>query len=490
VGHLALAAVLALTSPASATVPDRFGQGARWQARGGGSVALVDDGTAACVNPAGLAAADRSQLAVGLVGARPSVQPVPSVWWDTNRDGVVDERDPPLQVDPTPPPVFGLDLAVLGRLGDRAALGLSVWFPTAALVRLYAFEPDLPYYVRWGNRTQRANVAMGLGVDTVGGLRLGVSADMGVRARATVRVTLDATASAGAATTTATTASTPELGGELVYDVNEIDLTVVPTVAPVIGLQWQVGEAVAALDGLTVGARYHGATGMPLDVIIDAQANVGVDDLAEDPYVAALVGQSELALLDHDVPRRVELGVGYQLREAFSVHLDARWTDWRGLTVNVARVVDARIDAPLVDLADAVRDGNPLAYQVRSTWGVRAGLALRLPVWEVGGALRTVQPIVRGGGAIDPTPLIDPGPSAMLDGDHHLLTGGLGVEVGQPFDDDGVIALDLMIQGHRIARGELLRSSASPRAGYPVTGRALPVGGAWVASGAQVTVRY
>ena len=474
-----------LSGSAFATVPDRYGLGARWQGRGGGSVALVDDGTAAFVNPAGLAAADAGQVSLGLLGASPRVEAVPAVWWDTNRDGVVDERDPPLLVDPTPPGVFGLDLAVLGRLGDRAALGATVWLPTAAIVRFQTFEPDLPSYARWGNRTQRANVAFGLGIDTVGGLQLGASLDMGVKARATVRLTLDATARPGG-TGTGTSAG---IDGDLVYDVHQIDLSVVPTAAPVVGLRWEVGEAIPALDGLALGARYHAPTGMPLDVVIDAQANVGVEELADDPYVAALVGVSELSLFDHDVPQRLDLGAGLD-RGPLAVHLDARWTDWRAYRLSIARVVDAELTAPLVDLGDVVLDGNEVAYEVRATWDLRGGVEVRLPEVPAGARWRFVQGALRAGAAYDPTPLVSVGSSAILDSDHRVLTAGVGLSTGQPFDPEGVLSLDLSAQHHGLARGVLPRTSASPRAGYPVQGSGVPFGGGWWAVGGQLSVAY
>ncbi|MBA2321278.1 MAG: hypothetical protein H0V89_08995, partial [Deltaproteobacteria bacterium] len=43
-----------LAAAAFATVPDSFGVGARWSGAGAAGVAVVEDGAAAMLNPAGL----------------------------------------------------------------------------------------------------------------------------------------------------------------------------------------------------------------------------------------------------------------------------------------------------------------------------------------------------------------------------------------------------------------------------------------------------
>jgi len=474
--------LLLAASIAQATVPDTMGLGARWAARGGGSVALVDDGTAAFVNPAGLRAAEGGHAAVGLITARPRVAAVPSVWWDTNRDGSVDERDAPLSVDPTPPPVFGLDLHLARPIGRYLAIGATAYLPTASLIRFATFEPALPYYLRWGNRLQRTNLTAGIAVEPLDGLRLGIAADLLAKTRATARLTIDATARGGT--------GTQAVGGEVVYDVHLIDITVVPAVAPVAGLQLDLGLLAPALDGGALGVRYHGAVGLPLDVVLDGQANVRLDDVGDEPYVTALVAAADFALFDHDVPQRLDLGASWVFADAVALHADARWTDWRGLTLNIARVEQATLEAPLVDLDGAIRDGNEVAYEVRATWGVRGGAEVALPSWAIGGALDEAQLRLRAGASYDPTPLVSQGDSAMLDSDHSMWGGGVGLQTGQPLDEDGAMALDLAVQVHTLAAGSLPRAASTPTAGYPVAATAVPFGGRFAAVSMQWSLMY
>lgn len=470
---------LLAAAAAWATVPDTMGLGTRWMARGGGSVALVDDGTAAFVNPAGLAGPDSSRFGLGVLGGRLDMAPVPDLWWDTNRDGSVDADDPPLAFDATPDPVFGLDLHWVKPLGRRVGFGLTAWLPTRNLIRFSTFEPSLPYYLRWGNRLQRANLSGGLGFEPVDGVRVGLAVDLLARTRANVHLTLRASAGGGT--------GTEVLGSEVVFDVHRIDISVVPALAPVAGLQVDVGRFVPGLDGLTFGARYHGAVGLPLDVHLDAQADLSLADAGEVPYTTALYTVADFALFDHDVPQRVDLGLGYASELPVAAHVDARWTDWRGLTPNVARVTDAELVAPLVDLDGAVVDGNPLAYEVRATWGVRGGVEVRLPSLGPDRGLGPLQPALRAGAAFDPTPLVAQGDSALLDADHRMLGGGLGLQTGRPGLDGGAMGLDLMLQHHALAQGVLPRAATEPTAGYPVAAPGIPFGGRWFVLSAQWT---
>ena len=132
---------------ATATVPDLYGLGARSAGAGGGGVALVDDGTAAHVNPAGLHRIRRPRAGVGFSYARHRFETLPELYWDTNRDGVVDGNDPPLQVASSPPPASGLHLEAGRHVGGLFGVGFSAYVPTnnpRAVRDVRALAPSLP----------------------------------------------------------------------------------------------------------------------------------------------------------------------------------------------------------------------------------------------------------------------------------------------------------------------------------------------------------
>lgn len=453
-------------------MPDALGIGATWQAQGGGSVARVDDGTAALVNPAGLARASVRRLSIGGFGARPKVATLPQLAWDTNQDGVVDDRDAGLNWQPVPPTIGAVDLSIAGPLLPWLGAGLTLTAPTSNLIRFATFDPQLPSYIRWNNRTQRTHVALGLAAEPVEGLRLGAAIDLLAQGVATARLTVDAVADGEEADTTAA------------IDVHAIDLRVIPTWAPVLGAQLDLGALHPRLAPITLGARYHAQVGLPLDVALDLQANANVQDFGDaEPYVAALVASADLALFDHYVPHQIDAGASVRLGPGLVVHGDLRWMDWRRLTLNVAQVERAELLVPLLGTIDEVRDGNPYAATARSTFGARVGGegTIALPTPRGTDDLRLS---VRLGGLLDPTPLVDQSDvSSMLDSDHRVLTTGLGLDVVPSAPRVGPMGLDLTLQIHQLAPAVLDRAVDPNKAGAPLEPGGLPIGGTFFALG-------
>ncbi len=456
-------------------MPDALGIGARWQGLGGGSVARVDDGTAALTNPAGLALPTQRRFIVGGFGARPQVAQLPLLAWDTNQDGVVDERDPGLNWQPTPPAIGAIDLSLAGPLYPWLGAGITLTVPTSSLIRFATFDPQLPSYIRWNNRTQRTHLAIGLAAEPRDGLRLGASIDLLAQGLASARLTVDAVASGDDGSTNA------------VLDVQDIDLRVIPTWAPVVGAQLDLGSLHPALAPITLGARYHAQVGLPLDVDLDLQANADAEDFgSSEPYVAALVASAELALFDHYVPHQIDGGASVQLGRHVAVHGDVRWMDWRRLVLNVAQVERAELLVPFLGTVDDIRDGNPYSATARSTFGARVGAEGSLPLPtpsgfdELGLALRL-------GGLLDPTPLVDQtAASSMLDSDHRVLTSGVGVLALPTHPAVGPLALDVALQWHQLAPAVLDRAVDPYQPGAPLSPGGLPVGGRFVAIGAAL----
>jgi hypothetical protein len=353
------------------------------------------------------------------------------------------------------------------------------------------FEPSLPNYVMYDNRVQRFVSAASVGGTVLPGVALGVGANLLAKAQVNVGASISATL---VPPETTTGSSLGSLVSDVVVDVHEIDFRVVPAVAPILGAQLDVGEWTPALRGLRFGAVYQGRVGLPLDVELDLQANASLAGVGElDPLVAAAVAEATLTLFDHYLPQRFNAGLAWTRADTLTGTFDLRWTDWRGLVLNVAQLEDATLTSPFFALGDAVvRDGNAYSVTVRSTVAVRTGVELRLPRLELGGPLRYLRLSGRGGFGWEPTPIVSQGPSsAFLDSDRTLYAFGLGLEHWEPFGlTEGAVRWDVVAQWHVLARTSLPRSAAAPTSGYSVDGRSLPVGGTLPVIGGQWSFEY
>lgn len=491
-----LAACIALTlgPRAHASGPDYFGIGGKWQGMGGGGVAVVDDGTASMLNPAGLARIRRPLAGIAVQSAHPNFAEVPELWWDTNRDGVVDENDPPLQYSADPRSVTSLQIHLGRHVGGKFGLGLTAHVPFDTLVRFKTFEPSLPNYPLWDNRLERFALAAGVGGEIAPGIAVGAGVDALAAARLTVLLTADVGISGGSTGTTTTGGNgIDNLVTEAVIDLHEIDFQIVPAFAPVVGVQWDVGELVPPLHGLVLGAAYHGEVGLPIDLELDLQANVDLQDFGSlDPFVTSIVADATLLLFDHYVPRSVKLGLAWRRSDTFTVYGDFRWTDWSRMRLNIAQLTEASLTSPLIGLDDAIVDGNQYIVDLRSTWGYRQGVDLQLPEWTLDSDWRYVRLRVRGGFGIEPSPLrgqtVD---TSMLDAGRTWFTLGTGVETWDPLElTDGPLALDVFFQYHVLNSGVLDRRTAEPRAGYPRGQGGIPFGGDIVVLGGEWSFEY
>jgi len=478
-----------LGSLASAQVPDLFGMGARFSGAGGGGIALVDDGSAAYSNPAGLSYIRRPHAGVGFGVALSRMDPVPGLYWDTNRDGLTNAEDPPLQVDPTPAPATGLHIEAGRNIGGKFGLGLTAYVPTNTLILFEMFEPSLPNYVMYDNRLQRFVAAAGVGGEVLPGVSIGASVDLLASAEVDVVMTVDATLVGP----DGNTEQLDDLVSNITIDTHRLALRVKPAFAPIVGIQLHPGEWIPALQGLALAATYHGSAGFDVNTDIDLQANVAITDVGDlDPYIAAVVLQSRLAMLDHYVPPRVSFGAAYSRADTFSVYADGRWTDWRKLVLNVARAEDTTITSPLIDIDDNITDGNAYGILVRPTWALRAGTELHLPKWTFDTRWRYLRLTARGGVGFEQSPIIGQGAdTAILDADRTTFTVGAGAEFWDPLDlVDGAVRFDLFFQNHQLARRSLDRQTDTPRQGYPVSSSQIPIGGNILVFGAQWSFDY
>jgi len=481
--------LILLAGLAHATQPDMMGFGGKSMGSGGGGVAMVEDGTAAWLNPGGLSRIRRPTMAVGGLAGFDRFRDVPELWWDTNRDGVIDERDDPLAWSTDVEDVSGFQLHVGRNVGGKFGFGLMAWLPSKRLYRLSTIEPDLPTYVFYENRPQRYVLAIGVGGEIVRGVNIGLSLDAQSRARFDLYGTLDADISAPQDDD----ASTEAIITDINVDVHDLELDLGYSVLPVVGVQLEAGRWSDTLDGLVIGASFRPGQAVVVDADLDIQANVAVRDVGDlDPFVVGAIVRAKALLYDHYIPPRLALGLAYRTDEVFSAYVDATWQDWRRARFNVSELDSADITAPLADIDDAITDGNGYQAELRSTWTVRTGLDLKLPRVELDNDWQYVQVSVRGGFAWVPTPLVAQGEnSAFLDSDRIQVTLGAGVEFHDPLElVDAPVWFDLYGQLHTLGSTTLPRQTDVPRAGFPVDGAGIPIGGTLVVVGGEWGFEY
>lgn len=486
--RVAVCAALLGGSTASATVPDTMGLGYDRMSMGGAGVSIADDGAAAVLNPAGLGRVRRPTLTLGGLWGKMDLTAPPPVWWDTNRDGTVDERDPPLRLDDGVDDLAGLHLTLSRHLGGRFGFGVAIYTPAQRLFRLDTFEPALPTYVQYRNRLQRYQLAAGVGGEVLPGVRLGVAVDVVPRVKFSVGMVADITVTADEEAE-----DLGQLVTEAVIDVNEVRLDIVPGFAPVIGLQLDLGRWHRALDGLRIGAAWRGEVGVPVTADLDVQANIRTTQIGEiDPVALAAVIDADLFLYDHYVPMKVDVGLSYTRAPWIELAADVRWTNWRRMLLSVARVQDATLTTPLFDLGDVIVDGNDHEVQLRGTVSVRAGGSVSFPRVELKSRARYVAVSTSAGGGFEPTPLVAQGPdSALLDAGRWWLAGGLRVETWDPFRMvNGPIHLGAFFQLHRLLPRALDHASDTPRPGFSRDGQPMVAGGSMLVIGGELGFEY
>lgn len=479
------ALMLPALRPAQATVPERFGVGARWMGMGGAGIALVDDAAAATMNPAGLSQVRQPHAGLGFSAAWSHFDDVSDLYWDTNRDGVIDSQDPPLQYDTDVDPAYGVHLFLARHLGGKFGLGFSAYFPTSRVLRLKAVDPNLPNYFMYDNRTQRYTLSLSVGGQLFKGFHIGAGIDFVPRARLDMLLTADLSVTGDGSD------DLSEAIGDATIEVQSLDLDIVPGVAPVAGIQLDLGAWAPPLKGLWLAAQYRGQVGLPIDAHLDAQVNVGVTDIGDlEPFNTAALVDAELLLMDHFVPRTAAFGVAFRRDDLWGLYADLRWTQWSAMRLNVMRLESVHIDAPLIDIGDdSIRDGNEFSVDMGDVFSVRAGVELDVAQIQKSNKWRYLHFGVRGGFGYEPSPLRGQGPeSSFMDPDRFLVTAGASFESWDPLAlTDAPVYLDLFAQVHLLQAGQLIRETDVPIAGYPIDTGALYQGGQMWVVGAQLS---
>ncbi len=468
---------------------DTWGFGARAMGQGGGGTTIVDGPDAVFVNPAALTRQSAQQLFLGYGLHRADFREVPSVWWDTNQDGRLTADDPPLQVGVDPDRADGVHAALGRPIGKRFGLALGAFIPVDNLLRIRTIEPALPNYFLYDNRNHRFELSVGFGWEQLPGVSVGGAVEMLAQNRYGIQFSLDVPVT-GADEGDAL----GDLVGPITMDVHEMTLDMAPSFAPVAGIHWDVGEIAPSAEGLMLAVVYRGAAGLPVDISVDVQANIRVEDVGDlEPIVVALLAPMTLDMFDHYVPERLTLGAGWQ-RERWEIYGEAYRTSWDKMRVNVSNVLTGEVQTQLLRLSDPnVYDGNAYRVTFRPTMGGRVGAATTFPPIPLKNGWDELTLELRGGWMWEPSPLVSQGrTSAFLDADRMAFTGGLGARHGEPFDlVGGPIGWDVFVQYHLVASGTLSTPEGDPpRAGAPVGGAPIPVGGRLWTAGAQWSVDF
>jgi len=468
-----------------------FGFGGRKMGRAGGGVAVDDGAENVLLNPAALAGRVVPELSLGFLGAEMQFSDLPPLTWDTNRNGLLDEGDAPLELDARYDPVQAVIIGATRPIGPTIGVGIGLLVPIQRILRLSTFEPAIPTYFMYSNRVQSYELGLGAGWRPWGGISVGGGVAMVPRARYRLDATLDLTV------TGATEGDTSV--GDIVgmgLDVHAMELDLIPGFSPHLALHWDAGQALPALEGLALGASWRGEAGLPVDVDIDLQINAGTDDVeGVDNIVLPLLLGIELGVYDHYVPEQWVGGAAYTLLDTLTVSGEVRWTRWDRMPVSVAHVVDSSVRGGAVDFGeDPIADGNVADITMAATVSERVGVDLRLPPIDGGARFGEIRVLTRGGFGYEPTPLVSQTvDSALLDSDRVIFSVGVGVEHDDPFRklEERRVRLDGYFQYHLLASGELARPEPSePTPGYPVGGSAIPIGGHLLAAGLQWSLEY
>jgi long-subunit fatty acid transport protein len=481
--------ILLLLSTALASPAEFYGFGGASIGQGGGGVANVADTSAAFLNPAGLSHMERPEILFGGSLVRFKMPTLPGVYWDTNRDGLITSADKALQVDGTPDAADGGMMGFSTPILDRYHIAGALFLPKAHLTRFQTFDPSIPTYFMLENRLHRYAMALAGSVELPKGVSIGGGARMLVRAPLALSFTLSTAISAEDASDGEEDFVSAEL------DVHAIDLRLEADMVPTFGIQWDVGEVLPSLQGLRLGFSGRGEASMDIDVFMDGQINAELINAGDlEGTTLALVYASKVHVLDHFLPGQLQAGAAYSPVEALDIYVDGQYTHWSGMELNIAQISETILEATLADLsASSISDGNQLDVDFRDTFSLKMGVSLRFPEWDLGESLGRVQLIPRGGFGYEPSPLGgQSAESALLDSDRLIFALGLGsIHHFQAFGDSRRLEWDLFFQRHKLASGPYDRPvSEELKAGYPVGGASIPIGGGVTVAGIQTRYQY
>ncbi len=256
---------------------DMYGFGAASIGRGQGGLAVPDGGQTVFRNPALLQDLDWAEASLGFGLYRAKVPDSPNVYWDTNRDGMIDRTDDPLSVPSQTPDADGMTVSMARNIGERVGVAINGFFPADRLMMFGTTEPSLPTWVMFGNRTQRVDLSLGIGAELYKGISIGGAVEVVAKSRYQISGTIDV--GVGAADSDDEDAG--DLVDEIVVDIHEMSLDIVPRAIPIFGFHMDVGRLMKPLDGLHFGFAWRAESGIPIDAKLDLQLNGTLQNIGD-----------------------------------------------------------------------------------------------------------------------------------------------------------------------------------------------------------------
>ena len=314
--------------------------------------------------------------------------------------------------------------SVGGIFEERLAIGLSISLPIQRLVRVQGVDPAAPQFYLYQNLADKLLIHAGVAGDLTEWFSIG--AGLQILADLSGRAALDLDLLAG------------------VFSGRSMSVTLVPTLAPVLGLHLRppTGDS----GQLKVGLSFRGASELSFNLPVSVTAG-DMLDLQIDVRQTVLY-----------TPPTLSLGLSYTAeRPALTVALDLVYALWSlapdpspRLSVDLAGklvsafgldgALDLGVGAPPLEMAFS----DTLSARLGAEWSPSDWLTLRL------------------GYAFRPTPAPpQTGSTAYLDNDAHIASLGLGFSFENPLKGRGAIVdVDLAVQATILPRRTVYRLAA------------------------------
>jgi len=425
-----LLAMVLLTAPARASFFDTYGFSARAVGRGNAMAALGFDYDAAYYNPANILSRKRVHLGIGFDLIAP----------DFDVRSVEGETDP-IYPETTTGFHLGMSTPISGIFGDKLGFGFAFFHPLSTGTNVSSVDPSTPWFYRYQSLPDKLILAAALAFEPVDWLRIGV----GVQILAGLDGRVDASLSLAE--------------GRFLRE--SIDVEVVPTAAPTLGLA--LGPLPLFGGELRFGATWRS----DLELEYSLPVTVDIDEVGA---LKVLVKGTSLY-----TPNQLALGLGWESASfpatGVSIEAGITYEQWSSappagarfaLTIDNAHLHPSDPQDVPEDLIDVNADLIPLG--AKDTITTRVGLEWR----------PTTYLALRAGYFYRPTPLPTPiYQTNTLDSGAHVISLGAGFTFGDPTGISAApVSIDLSGQLTRLSTRAIEKDpiAGNPQGAYEASG--------------------
>ena len=448
---------------------DVFGFGAQHGAMANAGTALRGMESLS-LNPAGIAGGQ--SVLFGYSFLRTGFVDVPSVAWDSNQDGTINELDTRLRPDVNYAPIDGMSLGIVQPMTKNLHFGLNAYFPSEHLLRLNTYDSSLPSYFLYRSSLQRYGLIAGLSTQIMEGLYVGLGVDLLYTARFRLIGTLSGTV---------TDNEEEDPHTRAVVDLHETSLEASPAGAFLFGLQWDV----PFVEKLRVGVAYRSAHQNPMEVELDLQVDASLSGIENfNDQNISIVAPVSLSLLDFYKPAELRMGGAWSGVDNLEIVGDILWTQWSKAFLNTMQVTQGELQIPMLyDDPIVVEDGNPYDLILRDVWSFRVGASYSWSMlkkdWVYrGGVAHTTSSLERYG--VNMTPLEAP---------RYTFSSGLTMSMVSPFIHKPM-SVSIFGQWQRLMSGYVDVAYDTPQTLGSPEDTQVPFGGSLVGLGLQTNVQY